>query len=67
MSGTQLCALLKENSQKNAFFQQRDAFAYLFPCWCHNPVATFSFCLLAQTFALVKKFTELKVSIGFLM
>lgn len=46
-------------------------FTALFHCWCHNPVATFSLCLLAQAydvaFALVKKFSELEVTVGFLM
>ena len=46
-------------------------FAALFHCWAHNPVATFSLCLLARTydiaFALVKKFSELEVTVGFLM
>mmetsp|Transcript_34679 Transcript_34679/g.70096 ORF Transcript_34679/g.70096 Transcript_34679/m.70096 type:complete len:1010 (-) Transcript_34679:3388-6417(-) len=46
-------------------------FSALFHCWCHNPVATFSLCLLAQAydvaFALVKKFSELEVTVGFLM
>lgn len=47
-------------------------FATLFRCWCHNPVATFSLCLLAQafdlSFALVKRFSEMEdVSVGFLM
>ena len=46
-------------------------FAALFHCWCHNPVATFSLCLLAQAydvaFALVKKFSDIEVTVGFLM
>jgi vacuole morphology and inheritance protein 14 len=47
-------------------------FATLFRCWCHNPVATFSLCLLAQaydlSFALVKRFSQMEdVSVGFLM
>ena len=47
-------------------------FAALFRCWCHNPVATFSLCLLAQaydlSFALVKRFSQMEdVSVGFLM
>jgi vacuole morphology and inheritance protein 14 len=47
-------------------------FASLFRCWCHNPVATFSLCLLAQafdlSFALVKRFSQMEdVSVGFLM
>jgi vacuole morphology and inheritance protein 14 len=47
-------------------------FATLFRCWCHNPVATFSLCLLAQaydlSFALVKRFSQMEdVTVGFLM
>ena len=47
-------------------------FRNIFYCWCHNPVATFSLCLLAQgydlSFALVKRFAEMEdVSVGFLM
>jgi vacuole morphology and inheritance protein 14 len=47
-------------------------FANIFHCWCHNPVATFSLCLLAQaydlSFALVKRFAEMEdVTVGFLM
>lgn len=46
-------------------------FASLFHCWCHNPVSTFSLCLLAQahdlSFALIKRFSELEVTVGLLM
>lgn len=46
-------------------------FASLFHCWSNNPVSTFSLCLLAQAydlaFSLVKKFSELEVTVGFLM
>jgi len=47
-------------------------FATLFHCWCHNPVATFSLCLLSKTydlsFALVKRFSDMEdISVGFLM
>jgi vacuole morphology and inheritance protein 14 len=47
-------------------------FVTLFHCWCHNPIATFSLCLLAQaydlSFALVKRFSEMSnVNVGFLM
>jgi vacuole morphology and inheritance protein 14 len=46
--------------------------ATLFRCWCHNPVATFSLCLLARaydlSFALVKRFSLMEnVTVGFLM
>lgn len=47
-------------------------FATLFHCWCHNPVATFSLCLLAKaydlSFALVQRFADMEdISVGFLM
>jgi Domain of unknown function (DUF3434)./HEAT repeat. len=46
-------------------------FASLFHCWSNNPVSTFSLCLLARAydlaFALVKKFAELEITVGFLM
>jgi vacuole morphology and inheritance protein 14 len=48
-----------------------EVFGALFYCWCHNPVSTFSLCLLAQahdlSFALIKRFSELEVTVGFLM
>ena len=49
-----------------------NVFATLFHCWCHNPVATFSLCLLAKaydlSFALVKRFSDMEnISVGFLM
>jgi vacuole morphology and inheritance protein 14 len=56
-----------KKEDKNA----NDLFDTLFKCWCHSPVATFSFCLLARAyevaFDLVQKFSELDVSVGFLM
>lgn len=46
-------------------------FASLFHCWCHNPISTFSLCLLAQahnlSFALIKRFSDLEVTVGLLM
>jgi len=59
--------------QKNNFIQESlKVFVILFRCWSHNPVATFSLCLLAQaydlSFALVKRFSTMEdVSVGFLM
>jgi len=49
-----------------------DVFTTLFHCWCHNPVSTFSLCLLAKaydlSFALIKVFSEMKdTPVGFLM
>ena len=49
----------------------KQVFTSLFKCWCHNPVATFSLCLLAQAYdlssLLVFKFADVDISIGFLM
>jgi vacuole morphology and inheritance protein 14 len=46
-------------------------FEELFRCWCHNPISTFSLCLLAQAydlaFELIKRFSEAEVTVGFLM
>jgi vacuole morphology and inheritance protein 14 len=49
-----------------------NVFATLFHCWCHNPVSTFSLCLLAKaydlSFALVKRFSDMEdITVGFLM
>ena len=47
-------------------------FQTIFRCWCHNPIATFSLCLLAKaydlSFQLVQRFSEMRdVTVGFLM
>lgn len=46
-------------------------FTVLFRCWCHNPIATFSLCLLAQayelSFELIKRFSQIEVTVGLLM
>jgi vacuole morphology and inheritance protein 14 len=48
-----------------------DLFKCLYSCWTHNPVATFSLCLLVQAYelssALVFELAELQVTVGFLM
>eukprot|EP00814_Leptocylindrus_danicus_P014471 CAMPEP_0116035392 /NCGR_PEP_ID=MMETSP0321-20121206/20336_1 /TAXON_ID=163516 /ORGANISM="Leptocylindrus danicus var. danicus, Strain B650" /LENGTH=202 /DNA_ID=CAMNT_0003512207 /DNA_START=35 /DNA_END=643 /DNA_ORIENTATION=+ len=63
--------LLKDSLQRSASPEKKEVFVTLFHCWCHNSVATFSFCLLAQAydeaFALIKKFSERDVTVGFLM
>jgi len=68
----ELRSLLKTSFQPTASDEDRLVFVSLFNCWCHNPVATFSLCLLAQaydvSFALIKKFTtDLEVTVGILM
>ena len=59
-------------SKLTAMIDSPKVFAALFRCWCHNPVSTFSLCLLAQaydlSFALVKRFSQMEdVTVGFLM
>ena len=48
-----------------------DFFAYLFHCWCYNPVAIFYLCLFAHAyhveFQMVNKFSYLEVTEVFLM
>jgi vacuole morphology and inheritance protein 14 len=51
---------------------QIEVFTTLFECWCHNPVSTYSLCLLAKaydlSFALVQRFSDMPdISVGFLM
>jgi vacuole morphology and inheritance protein 14 len=58
--------------KKNFIEDSLKVFVILFRCWSHNPVATFSLCLLAQaydlSFSLVKRFSKMDdVSVGFLM
>lgn len=51
--------------------QGRDLFISLYKCWCHNPVSTYSLCLLAQCYelgcALVFHFAEIEVTVPFMM
>ena len=62
---------LKECFDPSASVSDCQMFASLFACWCHNPVATFSLCLLAQSYdlsaKLILKFAEVDVTVGFLM
>jgi len=73
-------SLIPQEEQRRNRYQTVDltttdgpkVFSSLFRCWCHNPVATFSLCLLAQafdlSFALVKRFSQMQdISVGFLM
>ena len=65
----------KESSMSRTMRQKtRDGtkvFSSLFQCWAHNPVATFSLCLLAQaydlSFFLIKRCSSMEVTVGFLM
>jgi vacuole morphology and inheritance protein 14 len=62
---------LKNSFQPDADSADKQVFVSLFRCWCHNPVATFSLCLLAQVYDLssflILKFAEVDVTVGFLM
>ncbi len=71
----ELRAILKCSFNKSCSPQkQKEAltvFSELYNTWCHNPVATFSLCLLSQAYdlsaALVLKLSELDVTVGFLL
>jgi vacuole morphology and inheritance protein 14 len=45
----ELRSLLKQSLVTD---QGRDLFISLYKSWCHNPVATFSLCLMAQCYEL---------------
>lgn len=60
------------NSFEDHDDRQIEVFTTLFECWCHNPVSTYSLCLLAKaydlSFALVQRFSGMEnISVGFLM
>lgn len=59
------------STRSDASAEDRELFAAIFACWCHNPVATFSLCLLAQAYdvsaELVKEVAEVEITVGFLM
>lgn len=67
----ELRSLLKHSFEASASSADRQVFTQLFACWCHNPVATLSLCLLAQAYdlsaCLVQKFAEVEITVGFLM
>lgn len=62
---------LKLSTRSDASSEDRDLFSALFACWCHNPVATFSLCLLAQAYdvsaELVKEVADVEITVGLLM
>ncbi|ETV71488.1 hypothetical protein H257_13357 [Aphanomyces astaci] len=66
-----LRAVLRRSFEPKASKDDVDVFTTLYKTWCHNPVSTFSLCLLAQSYelssALVLKFSEIDASVGFLM
>ncbi|GMI02008.1 hypothetical protein TrST_g6121 [Triparma strigata] len=63
--------ILKRSFKPNSAAEDKEVFGALFKCWCHNPVSTFSLCLLGQAydlaFSLIKKFSEVDISVGLLM
>lgn len=63
-----LRALLKRSLVTD---EGRDLFITLFNAWCHNPVATFGLCLLAEAYelasALAFELADVDVTVGFLM
>lgn len=62
---------LKLSFQPEAKAIDRSTFVFLYNCWVHNPVSTFSLCLLAQAYhlsaRLILKFAETDITVGFLM
>jgi vacuole morphology and inheritance protein 14 len=60
-----------ETSIRGGSEENQHVFLTLFKCWSHNPVATFSLCLLSQAYdlsaELILKFANVDVTIGFLM
>lgn len=69
----ELRSILKVSfSSTEATESDRSVFVSLYNTWCHNPVATFSLCLMAQaydvSYALISKFAlELELTVGILM
>jgi vacuole morphology and inheritance protein 14 len=63
--------LLKGCMKRADAEKDKEVFFKLFNCWSHNPVATFTLCLLAETYdlssKLILKFAEVDVTVGFLM
>ncbi len=66
-----LRVLLRDSFAPSTSLADRQVFVSLFKCWCHNPVATFSLCLLAQAYdlssCLILQFANVDVTVGFLM
>lgn len=56
---------------KKETVNNKKIFDTLFVCWTHNPVATFSLCLLAQAYEISSKlislFTNIDITVGFLL
>ncbi|TYZ63566.1 hypothetical protein PybrP1_013160, partial [[Pythium] brassicae (nom. inval.)] len=64
--------ILRRSFQPSATEEDVQVFTALFQSWCHNPIAAFSLCLLAQSYtlsaALISKlYPYIDASVGFLM
>ncbi|GAB5036018.1 vac14 family protein, partial [Nannochloropsis oceanica] len=68
---SELRAILKGSFAPDAPADTRQTFKRLFSSWCHNPVATFSLCLLSQAYQasalLIDQFAAVEVTVSFLM
>jgi vacuole morphology and inheritance protein 14 len=62
---------LKNCFNSNSNTEDRDDFNKIYICWCHNAVATFSLCLMAQAYdlsaRLIHKFAAVEISVSLLM
>ena len=51
--------------------ENRELFINLYRSWCHNPISTFSLCLMAyeyqHAYFLVRSFSKLDISVNFLL
>lgn len=65
------CGVPNSNHLRRGGDSSAAVFTVLFNCWCNSPVSTYALCLLAQaydlSFALVQRFSQLEVTVGFLM
>jgi vacuole morphology and inheritance protein 14 len=63
--------LLQASLKPNSSAKDKEVFYKLFKCWSHNPVATFTLCLIAEAYdlssKLILKFADVDVTVGFLM
>lgn len=66
-----LRTILRRSFQPRASEDDVAVFTTLFRSWCHNPIAAYSLCLLAQSYslsaALIRQFANIDASVGFLM
>lgn len=71
LTSSELFELRSSLKQSLYSVEGRELFTVLFRSWSHNPVATFSLCLLVQAYelasALIFKIAEMEVTVGFLI